>query len=252
MITTAPLEAATKRETRMAKVAFGGGVAAMSGKLGGSVFAHNKGGSYSRNWKKPTNPNTQSQLDSRDRLVQMSNEWRALTQAQQDAWAAFAATHPILDRLGAAINLTGHQAYVKININRDLAADATAHATVPNDPAFVAGIIDNTTALVIDASTPTLTLALGAGAAADQVLMIYASPAVSAGQNNTASQERLIEVHTLTAGEVTAVSIPLSTPWVAKFGGMAAIAGKKIIVNAYQYDEGQLSAATKVSGIAVA
>lgn len=236
----------------MGKIVFGGGVSAISGRIAGTVFARNKGGAYGRNWSKPTNPNTQAQLDARDRLTQMSNEWRALTQAQQDAWAAWALTHPILDRLGAAIVLSGHGAYVKVNINRDLSGDATAHATVPDDPAFTADIIDGATALVIDASTPQLDYALGAGAAADQIIMIYASPAVSAGVNNTFSLERLIEVHTITGAEVTAGVIGCAGTWVTKFGSMAAIAGKKIILNIYEYDQGQLATAVKCSGIAVA
>lgn len=236
----------------MGKVVFGGGVSAISGKVSGTVYARNKGGAYARNFAVPTNPNTQAQLDARDRLTQMSNEWRALAQAVQDAWAAWALTHPILDRLGAAIKLSAHGAFVKININRDLAGDATAHGTIPADPTFVAAIIDNSTALDADISDNVIEIALGAGALADQILAIFASPAVSAGVNNTLAAERLVEVHTLTAGEITAVKFDIRAAWAARFGGLAGLAGKKIIVNCYQYDEGQFASPTKVSGSIVA
>lgn len=236
----------------MAKVVTGGGVGAISGKIGANVFARNKGGAYMRNFAKPTNPNTSYQQNARDRLTQYSNEWRSLTEGQQEAWTAYAETHPVLDRLGATIYLTGAQAYVKVNTNRDLAGDATTNSTVPGDAAFTPAIFDVATALVIDISDGSLDVSLGAGAAADQVVFLYVSPLQSAGVQNVSAVLRLLEAHTITAGEVTAGLIDVGAAYIARFGALTGQAGKKVVAFGYEYDQGVLSAGSRMAGLVTA
>lgn len=233
----------------MAKIALGGGVAAISGKSGGTVFARNKGGAYMRNFVVPTNPSTTYQEEARDRLTQYSNEWRTLTDAERESWNAWAAEHPVLDRLGAAKTLTGAQAYTKVNTNRDLAGDSTANATVPSDPAYTNNIVNTSAPLVATVTGPSVLLPLGAGAAENQVLFIYATPAISAGITNATNQERFIGAVTLTSGMVDDEEIELDALWTARFGAMAGQIGRKIAVRAYQYLQGQTGAAYSVSGI---
>ena len=236
----------------MAKIVTGGGVAAISGKLGGAVFASNKGGAYMRAFTKPTNPKTSYQEDARDSLAQYSNEWRGLTDEQRESWAAWAATHPIVDRLGASRNLTGSQAYVKINANRDLAGDATANATVPSDPAFVQAIVDVASPIVADVSNTAITIPLGAGAADGQFLFVYITPALSAGINASFGQERLLPVVAIDAAMVAAEEIEIDVEWMARFGSMAGLAGKKLSAHCYQVLQGQTGAAMQVTGIIAA
>lgn len=236
----------------MAKIALGGGVAAISGKSGGTVFARNKGGAYMRNFVKPTNPSTTYQEEARDRLTQYSNEWRTLTDAQRESWNAWAAEHPVLDRLGAAKTLTGAQAYTKINTNRDLAGDTTDNAVVPSDPEWTNGIVNTDEALTVTVTGPTVIIPLGAGAAADQIVFVYATPAVSAGITNATNQERFIGEVTLTAGMVEDGEIDVAALWTDRFGTMAGALGRKVSVRAYQYLQGQTGAAYQVSGIVAA
>lgn len=236
----------------MAKVVFGGGVSAISGKIGGTVYSRNKGGAYTRNFAVPTNPSTVYQEEARDRLTQYSNEWRGLTEQQRLSWNEWAATHPILDRLGAAKLLTGAQAYTKINTNRDLAGDATANATIPSEPAWVSLIIDTTAPLTADISDDEILVALGAGAAADQVVFFFATGPISPGISNYFNTERLIAAHTITEGEVTAVEIDIVAEWTSRFGPLTGQAGRKIGIHAYQYQQGQLGAAMQISGNIVA
>lgn len=236
----------------MAKVVFGGGVSAISGKMGGTVYARNKGGAYTRNFAVPTNPSTVYQEEARDRLTQYSNEWRGLTEEQRLAWNEWAASHPVLDRLGASKLLTGAQAYTKINTNRDLAGDATANATIPSEPAWTSGIMDTAAPLVADISDGEIMLPLGAGAAADQIVFVFASPAISPGVSNYFNLERLIGVHTIDAGEVTAEEFDIFDLWTARFGPLTGQAGRKIGVHCYQYLEGQLGASMAQTGIIVA
>jgi hypothetical protein len=233
----------------MAKIALGGGVAAISGKSGGTVFARNKGGAYMRNFVKPTNPSTSYQEEARDRLTQYSNEWRTLTDAQRESWNAWAAEHPVLDRLGAAKTLTGAQAYTKINTNRDLAGDPTDNAVVPSDPEWTNAIVDTAEPLTVTVTGPTVLLPLGAGAEEDQILFIYATPAVSAGITNATNQERFIGAVTVTEAMVTAEEIDLTALWTDRFGTMAGQQGRKVSVRSYQYLQGQTGAAYQNAGI---
>ena len=236
----------------MAKIVTGGGVAAISGKLGGTVFASNKGGAYMRNFKVPTNPKTSYQEDARDSLAQYSNEWRTLTDEQRESWVAWAATHPVVDRLGASRNLTGSQAYVKINANRDTAGDATANATVPSDPSFVQAIVDVAEPISADISNGKILFTLGAGAAENQVIFVYVTPALSAGINASFGQERLLPAITLSAGQISAGEVEIDVDWIARFGSMTGLAGKKLSAHVYQCLQGQTGAAMQVSGIIVA
>ena len=236
----------------MAKIVTGGGVAAISGKLGGAVFASNKGGAYMRAFTKPTNPKTSYQEDARDSLAQYSNEWRVLTDEERESWAAWAATHPIVDRLGASRNLTGSQAYVKINANRDLAGDATANATVPGDPSFTQAIVDVTESIAADISNNNILVPLGAGAADGQFLFVYITPALSAGINASFGQERLLPVIAIDAGMVSAGEVNVGPEWVSRFGALTGLTGKKLSAHCYQVLQGQTGAAMQVTGIIVA
>jgi hypothetical protein len=236
----------------MAKIVTGGGVAAISGKSGGTVFARNKGGAYMRNFVKPTNPSTVYQEEARDRLTQYSNEWRTMTDAQREAWNAWAAEHPILDRLGAAKTLTGAQAYTKINTNRDLAGDATTNSTVPSDPAWAQNIINTDAALVATITGPEMTIPLGAGAAEGQILFVYVTPAISAGITNSQNQERLAAVVTLSADNIDDEVVSIVTDWTDRFGQLTGQAGRKVAAHVYQYLQGQTGAASAVSGIVAA
>lgn len=236
----------------MAKVLFGGGVSAISGKMGGTVYARNKGGAYTRNFVKPTNPATVYQEEARDRLTQYSNEWRTMTDAERLSWNTWADANPILDRLGAAKLLTGAQAYVKINTNRDLAGDAAVNSTVPSAPVWVSGIIDTAGVITADISDVAVNIPLGAGAAEDQVVFFFVTPAVSNGITNWTNSERLVAVVTLTEGMVTAEEVEIGTEWTTRFGPLTGQAGRKIGCHAYQYLQGQLGAAYQVTGVVVA
>ena len=93
----------------MAKIMFGGGVSNASGKIGGTVYSRNKGGSYFRNWVYPNNPQTSKQQTQRNLLAAKSAAWRLLTTGERDAWDTWADENPILDRLGNSIKLSGAQ-----------------------------------------------------------------------------------------------------------------------------------------------
>jgi len=70
----------------MAKIKLGAIVVAMSGKLGGHVFARNRGGAYMRTKVTPTNPNTSVQSAVRSAFASISSAWSSLTTSQRKSW----------------------------------------------------------------------------------------------------------------------------------------------------------------------
>lgn len=91
--------------------------AAMSGKMGGVVFAHNRAGPYVRALTTPVNPNTQYQQEVRSIMGALSAYWgETLTQAQRDLWDLYAFNVPMINRLGDPINVGGIGMFQRTNV----------------------------------------------------------------------------------------------------------------------------------------
>lgn len=232
----------------MAKIVFGGGVASASGKIGGTVYSRNKGGAYSRTWVMPTNPQTTKQSQQRNLLALKSAAWRSLDTNQRDAWQTWANDNPILDRLGNSIVLSGAQAYIKININRTQAGDSATQTDTPSTAIFDADIIDIASTLTIAIGTTRFRIPLSSGAAAGQILFNHASAPVSAGVSNTNSAMRLINVYTLDGTDESNGYYDIYTDYIDYLGTLTGKAGFRINVAVQQYDEGQFSVPSKVTG----
>lgn len=90
-----------------------------SGKQGGIVWSHNRGGPYVRNRGIPTNPNTDRQAAVRIAVRNLAIFWETeLTQAQRDGWDVYAAAVSWLNRLGQSINLTGLNHFIRCNTQK--------------------------------------------------------------------------------------------------------------------------------------
>lgn len=101
----------------------------MSGKMGGVVHAHNKGGQYMRAGATPTNPNTVQQQVVRDAMQLLSTRWvDVLTLVQRTAWETYAANVPLSNRLGYSRNSPGLAMYCRSNISRIQASAAVVDA----------------------------------------------------------------------------------------------------------------------------
>jgi len=100
----------------MGLVKFGGGVAQISGKVGGTVFAKTRFGHVARNFSTPVNPQSSRQGVARARVADLASAWNeVLTQAQRNAWDQYGANVPMLNRLGETIYLTGFNHYLRSN-----------------------------------------------------------------------------------------------------------------------------------------
>lgn len=96
-----------------------------SGKQGGVVFAHNRGGPYVRNRGIPVNPNTDRQAAVRTAVRNLSIFWETtLTQAQRDGWDVYASNVTWTNRLGQSIHLTGLNHFVRCNTQKTVSGIA--------------------------------------------------------------------------------------------------------------------------------
>lgn len=87
-----------------------------SGKQGGVVFSHNRGGPYVRSRAVPVNPMSSRQIAVRNNLQNLAIHWNnTLTQAQRDGWGVYAQNLSWQNRLGEAIVLTGANMYLRSN-----------------------------------------------------------------------------------------------------------------------------------------
>lgn len=107
---------------------------AASGKLGGVVASHNRGGSYFRHHTVPVQPRTASQIANRNQLASMSGAFKALTQAQINGWNALGTSVTLKSKLGTTYHPTGQQLFV--SCNRHLAQIGTTSllSTAPTIP----------------------------------------------------------------------------------------------------------------------
>lgn len=173
----------------MALVKYGPLAAAVSGKIGGTVFSRNRGGAYLRTWAMPANPQTSFQTNIRTILSQLSSDWRTLTDAQRMQWAVWASQNPITNAIGERTILSGHQAFVQIN-HRVLQSGGT-QLDVPALASAPDALLTLSVAAAAGASTVGLTFTatpLGAGCK----LWILAAKVDSAGIKNVNNLFRLV------------------------------------------------------------
>jgi hypothetical protein len=227
------------------KVKLGVGVAAMSGKAGGTIASRNKGGAYFKQWVNPTNPNSSRQQEVRSSFAEFSTKWsNTLTQAQRDGWATFADQNPITDRFGDVLKMTGQNAYVRLNQRlRDAGLAELSAAPADQD--------------VTDLTSVTATVDNGLGGwsldflptplGADDYLIIKATPPVNAGVSYVKNLFRQIGVSAAAA----ASPLDLQTEYEAVFGAVPV--GKKVVFQVFviRSTNGAYDAALEASAIAV-
>lgn len=102
--------------TAQALVKLGPVVAGISGSIGGTTFARNRGGSYARNRTVPINPSTSRQNAVRALMGNLAQVWtNTLNDVQRAAWELYAANVTVNNKLGEARNLTGQNMFIRAN-----------------------------------------------------------------------------------------------------------------------------------------
>ena len=132
----------------MALVQYGGGILDMRGSIGGQVHARNRFGNYVRARTTPVNPQSTRQNVIRAIIQLLSQAWgNILTQVQRLGWEIYADNIVTTNKLGAQINLTGFNHYIRSNAPILQALDTrvddapTILSLPPGDPQMV-GTVD--------------------------------------------------------------------------------------------------------------
>jgi hypothetical protein len=77
----------------MALIVGGSPLGFLSGKMGGMVFSHNKGGQYVKQYVVPVDRNSDGQINARLAFSQAVSAFHALTPPEKSAWNVFAASY---------------------------------------------------------------------------------------------------------------------------------------------------------------
>lgn len=202
----------------MAKIQFGPIASDIRGSSGGTVFSRNKGGAYMRARVVGINPQSSKQTTVRANFGANAKAWSSiLTASQRAAWTFFAAANPIVNNLGASIQLSGLAMFQRLN--RVLAQIGVAMILSPpvdlSVPAMAAitGATATHVTPIIEITTAAQTVVAGAK------YYIYATGALNGGRTPAQNQYRFMGAF---AGVAAAVVTAFYTAWSAAFGVMAS------------------------------
>lgn len=93
----------------------GAAVAALSGKVGGSVFTQSSNSNVVRRTPAQRKTSTPSQLTTRAALTYLNSTWRGLTTQERNAWVAAARVRLYPNRLGVLRQINAFNLYCKVN-----------------------------------------------------------------------------------------------------------------------------------------
>jgi hypothetical protein len=144
-----------------------------SGSIAGTTSSHNRAGQYTRNRRAPVQPvGTGRRAFIRSSFGNSSSAWASLSAANQAAWIAYAAAHPITDALGQSITLTGQQSFVGVGVS--LLNVGSALPTIPPVSSTTATPVC-TVFTVTHLGVITITLT-ASGGASDFILISFSGP----------------------------------------------------------------------------
>jgi len=163
----------------MALLVPGAVVSVLSGKIGGTVFARNRGGAYARSYAIPTRVTSDTAQAIKAAFTAASRGYANLTAGQIAAWDQYGAENPVSNRIGQLITLKGQSWYVGCN-SRLLIYSETPISVPPILPSPVIALADNP---AVDVSDGTATIDVAVHAADASVrFLVYAARSVSAGK----------------------------------------------------------------------
>lgn len=229
----------------MAKFEMGAIVNDISGTIDGTTYSKNKYSNYMKGHRSPTNKQTNTQLQVRADLTNISKLWQTLTDAERKAWDNFALANEKTSIFGKMVSITGFNAFVKLNMN--LAAVGVAYISNPPLNTDVVGL-SNLVSLTATASTQVISLVFTATPTdVTTSLLIKASNPLSAGKAGAGMGLRVIK---FTAGAATS-PISLGTVYTSVIGSFQV--GQKIFIEVTPINNvtGVKGGIMKISTIAV-
>lgn len=219
----------------MASIRFSAMVDQALGSVGQVTFSKNRYGPVTRARVAPVNPKTSRQLAVRAAFKTASQAWASLGASTQAAWNAFAAAHPMSDRLGNSRILAGNAMFTEVTANRALCGLAA-----PTLPPATGGLFPAApSAAAAVASTGVITITTASQTVSTGFYLISSTPGMSQGAVFAGSKLRLAGAAVATTGSATTATATAPT-YNPKLG---FVAGQRLIVkvarmdiNGYVYD----------------
>lgn len=181
---------------------------AASGKLGGVVASHNRGGQYFRQHKIPVQPRTTLQRSVRNQLAAFSSQFKSLTAAQISGWNALGTQVTLKSKIGTSYHPTGQQLFVSCNKNLakiGTSTTLTTAPTIPSIPAITTFTITQGGTSSSPSTTTAINWSISPSLPSNFGLVLFASKVQTAGRTFIGkSQLRLL------AGYAAATSLPSS------------------------------------------
>lgn len=218
------------------KIKWGALVTDGSGKLGGHVASKNRGGSYLRTNKVPSNPQTSFQQSGRAVFTELTQGWSGLTTEQRSTWNNATSLFQRTDQFGDVKTLSGKGLY--ISLNKELVLMGDSKLSEAPEPASIE--VPTGLDVSIDTGTDLLEVDPGNINQTDR-LVLKSTGVISAGTSFIKNKLRVIE----TGPDVTDPANSY-TSYVSRFG--TPVTGQWIGFSVYTINaSGQRS--PEVSGI---
>lgn len=99
----------------MALIRLGDTITDISGSVGGTTYAKNRGGNYKKNKPMPINSNTAAQQAVRNSFGTLSQAWRHMPDEQRLSFKVNAPAYPYLDRFGIPHTPSAFQLFKTLN-----------------------------------------------------------------------------------------------------------------------------------------
>lgn len=215
----------------MASVQFGGGISNIVGSHAGNTFSKNKGGAYMKRKPHGVVTNSETQTLVRTQMAQASQYFtHTLTNAERAAWATFAATYPVTNRLGNTVYLSAQQMFCKLSCN--LLGDG---ATILSAPPITTAVGTCSALLIAAVSGSPGTLHIqptGAGVGIHDRCVLYVSPPFNPGRSFVSSQLRRMG-----SSWPFGTNSNISVAYLDVFGLTPTAASQRIIVRAFGINE---------------
>ena len=175
-------------------------------------------------------------MQARSFLSQTSKAWSQLTDADRAAWDAYATAHPIVDRLGQTVALTGHMMFVSVN-SVNLQIGVVLQDTVPDGVAIAPPVL---TAANVTAAA--LSITNDDAIPVNTSFIVFCSPPLSQGRKFN-GDFRIIAtgIGTNAAAQVVATAAEITT----KYGTIAV--GQKYFISVQLVKDGNLSPQTQIA-----
>ncbi len=118
----------------MARVINPIGSAEVRGKVGAQQFSNCRAGQVVKVNSGPRKYDTLAQEHVRAHTKALTIEWQALSSSQRQTWNQWALEHPVIDRLGQVIHLSGYNWYCRANWIRNFGGRASHSVPIVNRP----------------------------------------------------------------------------------------------------------------------